>query len=137
MSFLLFSLLFPSCTVTQHDQTVPLDTEEKISSFMQFAHVSRADYDRMAEQKELVLFGESNGYSICEYVNGSDLRIVDEEIGGIMFRSSFVHNPYALGYYAVGQTQVLPLKEAYDRGAVDIAQVAKFTPTAPAGEQDN
>ena len=97
--FIAFILFASSCTArTPVSADAPLGTQAKIEQFINFAHISREDYDNVVKEKQLLFLGKSGGYSICEYVKGGDLRIVDEKIGDYTFRSGFSHSPYPLGY---------------------------------------
>ena len=129
--FIAFILFASSCTArTPVSADAPLGTQAKIEQFINFAHISREDYDNVVKEKQLLFLGKSGGYSICEYVKGGDLRIVDEKIGDYTFRSGFSHSPYPLGYYAIGEKEVYTLKQAYDAGVIDLNEVAGFAPTA-------
>lgn len=133
----IFLLFTSSCTIQPSvSEDVPLNTQAKIEQFVDFAQINREDYNSILKEKQLLLLGESCGYSICEYVKGGNLRIVDEKIGEYTFRSSFAHSPYPLGYYAIGEKEVYTLKQAYEAGAINLHDIVKFVPTAPADETE-
>lgn len=70
---------------------------------------------------------KSNGWSIFK---GLVLPIADmpgtESIGSYVFYSTGLYQPYEIGVYAEKEGEILTLGEAYDRGDIDIDELAQF-----------
>lgn len=107
--FIAFILFASSCTArTPVSADAPLGTQAKIEQFINFAHISREDYDNVVKEKQLLFLGKSGGYSICEYVKGGDLRIVDEKLEITLFAAAFRTAHIRLGITLSGKKRFIP-----------------------------
>ena len=77
------------------------------------------------------LYGTSNGYRIYSVAYDGQLHatsLCSDTIGGYTFYKNIQYMPYAIAIYAIADDDVYTLKEAYEKGFVDIEEVYSFVP---------
>lgn len=77
------------------------------------------------------LYGTSNGYRIYSVAYDGQLHATSfcsDTIGGYTFYKNIEYMPYSIAIYAIADSDVYTLKEAYEKGLVDIEEVYSFMP---------
>ena len=88
-------------------------------------------YGELIDPKHMQYFGESNGWRIYHVVYAGqiyDAVYAEMDLGRYKFKCNGIFSPSAPAIYAIKRKEVLTLKEAYEKGEIDIKEVYDFTP---------
>lgn len=126
--------------------SVPADTSDSAkpqisgdaAAFEKYFKAELHAADIKVSESSLQYYGESQGFRIYSAAYDGQLHmeaLCSETIGGYTFCKNVQYLPYPLAIYAVKDSEVYPLNEAYEKNLIKIDEVYGFMPDSVKSEQ--
>ena len=111
----------------QTDNTVQND----VKAFEKYFREKLSLSDVTVSAESIYYYGSSNGYRVYSVAYDGQLHsdaFCSDTVGGYTFYKSVMYMPYSIAIYAVSDGEVYTLKEAYEKGKINIEEVYSFMP---------
>lgn len=118
---------FDSTDNQQTDNTVQND----VKAFEKYFRAKLSLSDVTVSAESFYYYGSSNGCRVYSATYDGQLHsdaFCSDTVGGYTFYKSVMYMPYSIAIYAVSDGEVYTLKEAYEKGKINIEEVYSFMP---------
>lgn len=117
----------------QIDNTIETDdtVQNDIKAFEKYFKEKLSLNEVTVSAESVDYYGSSNGCRVYSAAYDGQLHseaFCSDTVGGYTFYKSVIYMPYSIAIYAVCDGEVYTLKEAYEKGKIDIEEVYSFVP---------